>query len=406
MAGKRMYLIGAAAIGRVRLPLFRAARHHDAGLVFLAIVLSLIPHDMMYGPQAALIAESFTSRLRYSGASLGYQLASVIAGGPAPLIATALFAATNPARDRGLHPGLRIDQPDIGRPGARLHEPGHFRRIRRGLNSIYRFPAGERTHRMTEVAAANSDHGCAGPRRGTHASVVGRRQRSGNAPKGEKGAMVLDPVILSRIQFAFVVSFHIIFPAFTIGLGGLARDHRGHGLATGKPVYRRVFDFWLKIFALSFAMGVVSGIVMAFQFGTNWSVLAERTGPIQGPLLGYEALHRLHAGSDLLRRHAARPRPDAALVLFLLLLHGLAGNHVLVVLDPRATTAGCRFRSATPSIDGKIIPDDWWAITPARSMRRALAAHAARRLSDHRHERHRHRRLAPAARHASARRRA
>lgn len=61
-------------------------------LIFLAIVLSLVPHDMMYGPQAALIAESFTGRLRYSGASLGYQLASVIAGGPAPLIAAALFA--------------------------------------------------------------------------------------------------------------------------------------------------------------------------------------------------------------------------------------------------------------------------------------------------------------------------
>jgi hypothetical protein len=63
--------------------------------VFIAIVLSLIPHDMQYGPQAALIAEAFTPRLRYSGASLGYQLASVIAGGPAPLIATALFAAYN-----------------------------------------------------------------------------------------------------------------------------------------------------------------------------------------------------------------------------------------------------------------------------------------------------------------------
>ena len=60
--------------------------------MFLAIVLSLLPHDMMYGPQAALIAESFTSRLRYSGASLGYQLSSVIAGGPAPLIATSLFS--------------------------------------------------------------------------------------------------------------------------------------------------------------------------------------------------------------------------------------------------------------------------------------------------------------------------
>jgi hypothetical protein len=67
----------------------------SATLVFLAIVLSLIPHDMQYGPQAALIAEAFTPRLRYSGASIGYQLASIIAGGPAPLIATALFAAYN-----------------------------------------------------------------------------------------------------------------------------------------------------------------------------------------------------------------------------------------------------------------------------------------------------------------------
>ena len=77
---------------RVWLHLFRHAQYWFAVLIFLAIVISLIPHDMMYGPQAALIAESFTGRLRYSGASLGYQLASVIAGGPAPLIATWLFA--------------------------------------------------------------------------------------------------------------------------------------------------------------------------------------------------------------------------------------------------------------------------------------------------------------------------
>src|SRR6516165_10375801 len=100
--------------------------------------------------------------------------------------------------------------------------------------------------------------------------------------------MELDPIVLSRLQFAFVVSFHIIFPSFTIGLAAWLSTIEGMRLVTGKPVYRRVFDFWLKIFALSFAMGVVSGIVMAFQFGTNWSVLSERTGSIQGPLLGYE----------------------------------------------------------------------------------------------------------------------
>ena len=101
--------------------------------------------------------------------------------------------------------------------------------------------------------------------------------------------MELDPVLLSRIQFGFVVSFHIIFPSFTIGLAAWLATIEGMRLATGAAIYRRVFDFWLKIFALSFAMGVVSGIVMAFQFGTNWSVLSARTGAIQGPLLGYES---------------------------------------------------------------------------------------------------------------------
>src|SRR3954467_5328037 len=100
--------------------------------------------------------------------------------------------------------------------------------------------------------------------------------------------MELNPVFLSRLQFAFVVSFHIIFPSFTIGLAAWLATIEGVRLATGRLVYRRIFDFWLKVFALSFGMGVVTGIVMALQFGTNWSVLSERTGAIQGPLLGYE----------------------------------------------------------------------------------------------------------------------
>ena len=89
---RKMYLIGAATVGVFGFLYFAMVDTANPVLVFIAIVLSLIPHDMMYGPQAALIAEAFTPRLRYSGASLGYQLASVIAGGPAPLIATALFA--------------------------------------------------------------------------------------------------------------------------------------------------------------------------------------------------------------------------------------------------------------------------------------------------------------------------
>ena len=90
---RKMYLIGAAVTGLFGFLYFGMLDSAVPLGVFMAIVLSLIPHDIEYGPQAALIAEAFTPRLRYSGASLGYQLASMIAGGPAPLIATALFAA-------------------------------------------------------------------------------------------------------------------------------------------------------------------------------------------------------------------------------------------------------------------------------------------------------------------------
>jgi MFS family permease len=90
---KRMYLIGAASVGAFGFIYFAMMNSMVPGLIFLAIVLSFVPHDMMYGPQAALIAECFTPRLRYSGSSLGFHLASIVAGGPAPLIATALFAA-------------------------------------------------------------------------------------------------------------------------------------------------------------------------------------------------------------------------------------------------------------------------------------------------------------------------
>ena len=95
-------------------------------------------------------------------------------------------------------------------------------------------------------------------------------------------------LLLSRIQFAFTISFHIIFPAFTIGIAAWLTVLEALHLATGRPVYRVVFEFWLKIFGIAFGLGVVSGVVMGFQFGTNWSVLAKMSGPIQGPLLSYE----------------------------------------------------------------------------------------------------------------------
>ncbi len=100
----------------------------------------------------------------------------------------------------------------------------------------------------------------------------------------------LDPVLLARIQFAFTISFHIIFPAFTIGLASWLAVLEWRWLKTGNTVYEEVYRMWVKIFAVTFGMGVVSGVVMSFQFGTNWSVFSDRAGNVLGPLLGYEVL--------------------------------------------------------------------------------------------------------------------
>src|SRR3984893_15353864 len=100
--------------------------------------------------------------------------------------------------------------------------------------------------------------------------------------------MDLMALLLSRLQFAFTVSFHIIFPSFTIGLAAWLTVLEALYLASRQPAYRIVSEFWLKIFGVAFGMGVVSGIVMAFQFGTNWSELSKMSGPIQGVLLSYE----------------------------------------------------------------------------------------------------------------------
>ena len=100
----------------------------------------------------------------------------------------------------------------------------------------------------------------------------------------------LDAILLARIQFAFTVSFHFIFPAFSIGLASYLAVLEGLWLKTGKAVYLDLFKYWLKIFAIAFAMGVVSGIVMSYQFGTNWSVFSDVAGPVIGPLMAYEVL--------------------------------------------------------------------------------------------------------------------
>src|SRR2546423_5269020 len=100
----------------------------------------------------------------------------------------------------------------------------------------------------------------------------------------------MDPVLLARIQFGFTISFHIIFPAFTIGLAAYIATLLGMWLRTGEDRYQLLARFWTKIFAVSFAMGVVSGIVLSYQFGTNWSRFSVVTGNVLGPLIGYEVL--------------------------------------------------------------------------------------------------------------------
>ncbi len=99
-----------------------------------------------------------------------------------------------------------------------------------------------------------------------------------------------DAVVLARIQFAFTMSFHIVFPAFSIGLASYLAVLEALWLWTGREVFINLFNYWLKIFAIAFGMGVVSGIVMSYQFGTNWAVFSDKTGPVLGPLMAYEVL--------------------------------------------------------------------------------------------------------------------
>lgn len=110
----------------------------------------------------------------------------------------------------------------------------------------------------------------------------------------------LDPVMLARLQFAFTISFHILFPAFTIGLASWLAVVEWRWLRTGNAEYREIYRMWVKIFAVTFGMGVVSGVVLSYQFGTNWSVFADKVGNVLGPLLGFEVLTAFFLESSFL----------------------------------------------------------------------------------------------------------
>jgi cytochrome d ubiquinol oxidase subunit I len=110
----------------------------------------------------------------------------------------------------------------------------------------------------------------------------------------------MEAILLSRLQFAFTIAFHIIFPSFTIGLASYLAVLEGLWLATKREAFQRLYLFWLKIFALSFGMGVVTGVVMSYEFGTNWSVFSRFAAPVIGPMLAFEVLTAFFLESSFL----------------------------------------------------------------------------------------------------------
>lgn len=191
---------------------------------------------------------------------------------------------------------------------------------------------------------------------------------------------ILDAVMLARLQFAFTITFHIIFPGFSIGLASFLFVLEMRWLRTGEAVYLNLFRFWMKIFALVFAMGVVSGVAMSYQFGTNWSVFSDRAGPVVGPLMAYEVLTAFFMEAGFLgvmlfgmgrvskSLHAAATGIVAVGTL-------LSAFWILSVNSWMHTPAGFSVNDA-----GQFVPEDWLAIVfnpsfPYRLVHMVLAAY-------------------------------
>ena len=172
----------------------------------------------------------------------------------------------------------------------------------------------------------------------------------------------IDAFHLARAQFAFTVAFHIIFPAFSIGLASFLAVLEGLHLWTKKPVFMDVYRFWLRIFAVGFAMGVVSGLVMSYQFGTNWSVFAKLAGPVVGPVMAYEVLTAFFLeagflGVMLFGMKKVGPRLHFAASCLVAGGTLLSGFWIISVNSWMQTPAGF-----TVGADGRFLPTDWWAI--------------------------------------------
>jgi cytochrome bd ubiquinol oxidase subunit I len=173
--------------------------------------------------------------------------------------------------------------------------------------------------------------------------------------------MDLTALLLSRIQFAFTISFHIIFPSFTIGLAAWLTVLEAMHLATGRPAYRMVFEFWLKIFGVAFGLGVISGVVMGFQFGTNWDVLAKASGPIQGPLLSYETFTAFFLEASFFGI-LLFGRPRVAPWFYLFSTAMVALGTTLSAFWIMANNSWMQVPTGYVVQNGAFVPDDWGKI--------------------------------------------
>lgn len=173
--------------------------------------------------------------------------------------------------------------------------------------------------------------------------------------------MDFDPLLLARLQFAFTITFHIIFPSFTIGLSAYIATLLILRLRTGNARYARLAQFWTKIFAVSFALGVVSGLVLSYQFGTNWSRFSVVVGNVIGPLIGYEVLTAFFLeasflGILLFGGNRVSPAVHAASAVIVATGTAISGFWILSANSWMQTPAG------HVMIDGVAHPQDWLAI--------------------------------------------